>query len=209
MRDGLGLHRGVDHHPLQVLGRDRAGLVRDGQALLNERHELLLAEPLAPARQRGAVEGQLVAEALLAAEELVIRVLDPARAQHLVGQVVHVLQDEEPGHQPRRQRRLARPWAHTAPKRRSRKAPVDLLRQPHQRMLHVDDLIERRPQQVLLTIVPRCDIVLLRPRKSAARESRIRRKPESQIARKRDQTAAFLQNQLLNQCGLTLSPKRI
>src|SRR5260221_8689365 len=36
-------------------------------------------------------------EGLLAAEELVIRVLDPARAQHFVGQVVHVVQDEEAG----------------------------------------------------------------------------------------------------------------
>ena len=26
--DGLRLHRGVDHHPLEILGLERAGLVR-------------------------------------------------------------------------------------------------------------------------------------------------------------------------------------
>jgi hypothetical protein len=53
-------------------------------------------------RQRGSIERQPVTEAQFAAEELVIRVLQPARAQDLVGQVVHVLQDEQPGHQSRR-----------------------------------------------------------------------------------------------------------
>ena len=146
MRDRLGLDGGVHRHALEVLGRDRAGLVGDRKALLNERHELLLAKPLAPARQRGAVEGQLVAEAQLAAEELVIRVLDPARAQHLVREVVHVLQDEEPGHQPRRQGRLARPGVIYRAEAPAEKSPIDLLRQPHQRVPHVDDLIQRRPE---------------------------------------------------------------
>src|SRR5215469_15891887 len=49
-----------------------------------------------------------MAEAQLAAQELVIGVLQPARAQHLVRQVVHVLQDEEARHQPGREARLAR-----------------------------------------------------------------------------------------------------
>jgi len=90
----------------------------------------------------------------LAAEELIIRVLQPARAQHLVRQIVHVLQDEQPGHQPGRQRRLSRPGRAYAGKPAVEKAPVDLTRQPHQRMAEVDDLLQRRPQQILLTIVP-------------------------------------------------------
>jgi hypothetical protein len=55
-------------------------LVRHGEALLDQRHEVLLAEALAPPRQRGAIERRGMLEGLLATEELVIRVLDPARA---------------------------------------------------------------------------------------------------------------------------------
>jgi hypothetical protein len=46
---------------------------------------------LAPAGERGAVEEQFVLEELLAAEELEIRVLEPALAQNLVGEVVQML----------------------------------------------------------------------------------------------------------------------
>ena len=62
----LGLHRGVDNHLGEVGGLGRAGARGDRKALLDQRHELLLAHPLAPARQRRAVEGQLVLEELLA-----------------------------------------------------------------------------------------------------------------------------------------------
>src|SRR5271166_3094831 len=58
-------------------------------------------------RQRRAIEGQLMLEELLAAEQLIIRVLDPARAKILVGEIVHVLEDRQPRHQPRRQRRVS------------------------------------------------------------------------------------------------------
>src|SRR6266567_2565844 len=47
-------------------------------------------------------------EKLLAAEVLEVRVLHPAIAQSLVGKVISVLEDRQPRHQPRRQRRLAR-----------------------------------------------------------------------------------------------------
>lgn len=84
MGDRLWLHRGIDRHPLQVPGRDRAGLARYGETLLHDRHELLFAQPLPPSRQRRAIERQLVTEALLAAKILIIRVLDPACAQHFI-----------------------------------------------------------------------------------------------------------------------------
>jgi hypothetical protein len=84
MGDRLGLHGGVHRHPLQVLGLERAGLVADRQALLDQGRELILTQPTAPAAQRRAVERQLVAERQLAAEVLVIRVLQPASAQHFV-----------------------------------------------------------------------------------------------------------------------------
>jgi len=51
MGDRLGLHRGVDHHPFEIAVRQRPGLVRHRQALLDQRHQRLLAQPLAPMRQ--------------------------------------------------------------------------------------------------------------------------------------------------------------
>ncbi|MGF6430983.1 hypothetical protein AB7M47_008101 [Bradyrhizobium elkanii] len=125
MRNGLGLHRGTDHHPLQILGTDGASLVCHRQTFLDQRDELLLAEPLAPARHRRSIERQPVAEAQLAAEVLIIGVLDPAAAQHLIREIVHVLQDEQAGDKPRRQARL--PWAGLAHRTKAviQKLPVD------------------------------------------------------------------------------------
>jgi hypothetical protein len=99
------------------------------------------------------VERQRVTEHHLAAEELEIRVLDPACAQRLVGDVVHVLQDQKPDHQPGRQRRLAAPGPAHRAEALPDEVPVDLLRQPHQRVAQVDDLVERRAEQVVLAIV--------------------------------------------------------
>ena len=100
--DRLRLYGGVDGHLGKV-----GGLRRHRQALLDQRRKPLLPHPLAPAGQRRAVEGQLVPEELLAAEQLVIGVLNPARTKILVGEIVHGLEDREPRHQPRRQRRMA------------------------------------------------------------------------------------------------------
>jgi hypothetical protein len=155
MRNGLWLHRGVDRHSLQVLGTDGASLVRHRQTFLDQRDELLLAEPLAPARHRRSIERQPVAEAQLAAEVLVIGVLDPAGAQHLIREIVHVLQDEQAGDKPRRQARLPRTGLAHRTKAVIQKLPVNQRRQPHQRVAHVDDLIEGRKQQVFLAIIPR------------------------------------------------------
>jgi hypothetical protein len=105
-------------------------------------------------RQRRALERQSVTETQFAAEELIIRVLQPARAQNLVRQVVHVLQDEQPRYQPRRQRRLPHTRRADAGKPAVEKPPIDLARQPYQRMAVIDDRFQRRPQQILLTIVP-------------------------------------------------------
>src|SRR5215213_3040179 len=68
---------------------------------------MLLAQPLAPARQGRTVKRQIMAEADLAAEELHVRAVEKAGAQHLVGQALHVLEDHQAGHQPHRQGRLA------------------------------------------------------------------------------------------------------
>jgi murein L,D-transpeptidase YcbB/YkuD len=128
--------------------------VRYRQALLEQGDQLFLAQPPPPMRQRRAVERQLVTEAQFTAEELVIRVLQPARAQRLVRQVVHVLQNQQPRYQSRRQARLTGSRRADAGKAAVEKPPIDHPRQPRQRMAEIDDILQRRPQQILLTIVP-------------------------------------------------------
>lgn len=89
-------------------------------------------------------------EKLLAAEILEVGILDPAVAQALVRQVVHVLEDRQPRHQSRRQRRPPRLVLVDLAEPALEKGPVDLARQPHQRMTHVNDLVEPRPEHVSL-----------------------------------------------------------
>ena len=68
--------------------------MRDREAFLQQRGDLLLTQPLAPAGQRRAIERQVMPEHHLATEILEIRVLDPPVAQRLVREIVHVLEDE-------------------------------------------------------------------------------------------------------------------
>jgi hypothetical protein len=116
---------------------------------------LLLTQPLAPARQRRAIKRQFVPEHHFPAEVLEIRVLHPSVAQRLVGEVVRMLENEQPGHQPRRQWRLPGSHATHRAETSRQKIPIDLSRQPHQRMAKIDDLVQRRAKQVVLTIVAR------------------------------------------------------
>src|SRR5438477_2469538 len=89
-------------------------------------------------------------EELLAAEELVIGVLDPALAQHLVGEVVGVLEDRKPRHQPRRQWRPAGLVLVDRSEFLLEEGPVDRPRQLHQRVAHIDDRVQPRAQKVAL-----------------------------------------------------------
>ena len=148
--DRLLLHGGVEDHLGEVGGLGRAGAGGDGQALLQERQQPLLAEALAPARQRRALERQLVLKELLATEQLEIRVLQPARTERLVGEIVQVLEDGQAGHQPGRQRWPAGIIVVKLAEARLEKAPVDRARERHQRVGQVDDLIEPRPEQIRL-----------------------------------------------------------
>jgi hypothetical protein len=81
-------------------------------------------------------------EERLAAAELEIRVLHPAGAEILVREIERVLQDRQSGHQQRWQGRHARPIAIdlTAPGLDG--LPRHRLRQPHELMVHVNDLVE-------------------------------------------------------------------
>jgi hypothetical protein len=149
-RDRLLLDRGVHDHLPEVGGFGSPGAGRDRKAFLEKGHQPLFAHPLAPARQRRAVEGQRVPEELLAAEQLEIRVLEPALAQHLVGDIVQVLEDRQARHQPRRQGRLTGTVAVDRPAALFEKAPVDRPRQLRERMGQVHDLVEPRPEEVVL-----------------------------------------------------------
>jgi hypothetical protein len=57
-------------------------------------------------------------------------------------------------YQPGRQRRLPRAGRAHAGKPLVEKLPIGRARQPHQWMAHINDRFQRRPKQVLLTIVP-------------------------------------------------------
>src|SRR5262249_19220608 len=123
MRDRLLLYSGIYRNPFEIFGVDRPGAVGHREALLQQRGDLLLAQPLAPARERRAIKWQLVPEHHFPTEVLEIRVLHPSLARRLVGEVVHMLENEQPGHQPRRQRRVpAGPTRHTELKRPARKS---------------------------------------------------------------------------------------
>src|SRR3954451_11149377 len=96
------------------------------------------------------------------------------RAQHLVREVVHVLEDRQPRHQPRRQRRAAGRIRIDGSELLLEEAPVDRRCELHHWMIKVDDLVEPRPEEIALSGLPR----FIRPHESprrrpqAARESR-------------------------------------
>ena len=93
-----------------------------------------------------------------------------------------VLEDEQTCNEPCRQQRLAWPGLADRGKALFQEAPVDLLRQPHQRVAHIDDLIQRRPEQVLLPLVARLRHGLSPSHHHPLRESRSaqNRNPKSQ-----------------------------
>ena len=93
-------------------------------------------------------------EELLAAEQLVIGILDPARAQILVGQIMHMLEDRKPRHQPRRQRRMPDLVAIDRAEPPLEEAPVDRPTQLGERVITVDDLVEPRLEEIVLPAVP-------------------------------------------------------
>src|SRR5438477_3591918 len=82
-----------------------------------------------------------------------MRVLNPPVAQRLVGEIVHVFEDEQSGDQSRRQRWLSRPDATGRTETAGQEVPINLRRHPHERMTNVDDLLQRWTKQIDLTIV--------------------------------------------------------
>jgi hypothetical protein len=127
-----------------------------------------------------------VAEHHFAAEVLKIRVLHPPVAQHLVGEIVHVLENEQPSHQPCRQWRLPRPGATDRTEPSRQKTPVNLRREPHQRMAKIDHLLQSGTKQIILAVV--AWLAHGRPPDSESRRRRNHEPPKSGIP-KRKKTA--------------------
>jgi hypothetical protein len=90
---------------------------------------------------------ELVLEELLPCELLEVRVMDPALADTLVGQGVDVLEQQQSDYEAG-----LNPWpALVAVERRNLAVdptPIDLAGKLHQFVLHVDDLLEPRPEQI-------------------------------------------------------------
>ena len=140
-------------------------------------------------------------EELLAAEVLVIRVLDPVLAQRLVGEVLHVLEDGKPRHQTRRQRWMTRLVRVDRAKLLFQEAPVDHSRQSHQRVLQIDDLIQTRAEKILFASLPsllRLHCQSLRSTRVESRESQlqIRGNRQTEFARKPAATPHKLANSI-------------
>src|SRR5258706_14167640 len=90
-----------------------------------------------------------------AAEILEIRVLYPPVAQRLVREIVHMFEDEQPGHQPCWQWRLPRPYAPYRAEALPQKIPINLPPEPHHRMAKIDDLLPAPAKQTVLSALAR------------------------------------------------------
>src|SRR5260370_17360592 len=84
-----------------------------------------------------------------AAEILEIRVLYPPVAQRLVREIVHMFEDEQPGHQPCWQWRLPRPYATYRAQALLQKNPIKLPPEPPQRMATIDYPLPIPPHHTL------------------------------------------------------------
>jgi len=89
-----------------------------------------------------------VLEKLFAGEELEIRVVDPALAHPFIGQPVNLLEQQQPDHEAGLDA-----WpAALAVKRRDLTVgpvPIDLAGKQNQFVLHVDDLVQPSPEQIV------------------------------------------------------------
>jgi hypothetical protein len=91
--DVLGLHGGVDRDARQILGPQRAALVRHPQALGQQKLELV-AQPLTPMAQVRALVRKLMPEEFLPGEVLEVWVIHPALANAFIGHAVYVLEQQ-------------------------------------------------------------------------------------------------------------------
>src|SRR5262245_9403520 len=109
-----------------------------------------------------------VLEELLSGEVLEVRVINPAFAHAIVGQAVNVLEQQQADHEARLDPRPALVAVERGDVAVD-KVPVDLARELHQLVLHVDDLVQPRAEQITRP----CRLVLLRPHRLLRCSNRI------------------------------------
>jgi hypothetical protein len=107
---------------------------------------------------------------------------------------VHVLEDQQSGHQPCWQLRLPRPDVTDRTKASRNELPIDLRRQTDQRMAKVDELLQAGPKRIILTIVAGLARRSPPTANLAVKGIMNRQNPESQNARKTISTPGFLAN---------------
>src|SRR5262245_28713432 len=146
-RDVLGLNGRVDSDPREVSPPQGATVMGYPQALGQQQLELI-AQPLAPMAEPRALMREGVLEELLAGEVLEVWAVGPARTYLLVRQGEDMLEHQQADHEPRLNRRTA-----VGAVERGDLAvdpgPVDLAGELHQLVLHVDDLLEPGPEQII------------------------------------------------------------
>src|SRR5579862_4073832 len=120
---------------------------------------------------------------------------------------MRVLQDEQACDQPGRQRRLAGPRLADRGEALLQELPVDLSRQTDQGVIHVDDLIQRRPEQVLLPLVARLRH-RFSPGKTAHSENHDPPPPGIPNRKKTSLEASFPANSITRQRKLVPQPQR-
>lgn len=149
MRDRLRLHGGVHADTFEAA---RLHCTRRHRRLHGHREQqlhALRADALAPARERARIDRQPVLQIVEAAEELPIRVLDPALAQLLVREVVGVLEIAETDHQPCRFAGTTGGLVIERPERGLETLPLDQSRQTQQRMPEVQLVGQSCAKQVV------------------------------------------------------------
>lgn len=146
--DGLGHHGGVHDHPVHAGLLDHAATARGLDGAHQQGLHAFFADALAPARQAGRIDGRFGLQVSLSAEELPVRVLHPGVDHCLIRSIEGVLQVQQPCHQARRQGRAAPSRSERGTEAALDLAPIDQLGHAHQRVLHVDQLIQARDEQI-------------------------------------------------------------
>jgi hypothetical protein len=125
-------------------GLGGTGALRGGERLGEQQLEPLGADALAPAGHRGAIARLGVLDMGLAAAELDVGAVEEARADGCIGEAVPMLDQVQPDHEARRQSRPADTVAGERAEGGSEAIPVDQASEPHQGMLRIDQVHERR-----------------------------------------------------------------
>jgi hypothetical protein len=140
--NGFG-HDGRVHDHLLYAGLANHATAPGGlDAGRQQRLHTFFSNALSPTREAGRVDGQLGLQVGLAAEELPVRVLHPGVDHGFVGSIEGVLQVQQAGDQARWQGRATTTGGERHRERALDLGPVDQGGQSHQRVQHVDLLVQ-------------------------------------------------------------------